>query len=160
MSLSSNILTRLTDDPSIETSASYSPDGTRIVFESDRSGRQQLYTMPAAGGPATRISFGEGRYSTPVWSPRNDLIAFTKQSKGRFGIGVIKPDGSDEQLLTASFLDEGPTWSPNGRVIMFTRETQGAQGAPGIYSVDITGRNLKPLTLGTPASEPSWGPVQ
>lgn len=160
LSLSSNILTRLTDDPSIETSASYSPDGTRIVFESDRSGRQQLYTMPAAGGPATRISFGEGRYSTPVWSPRNDLIAFTKQSKGRFGIGVIKPDGSDEQLLTASFLDEGPTWSPNGRVIMFTRETQGAQGAPGIYSVDITGRNLKPLTLGTPASEPSWGPVQ
>ena len=45
----------------------------RIVFESDRSGTQQLYVMPATGGEAQRISFGEGRYGTPVWSPRGDL---------------------------------------------------------------------------------------
>ena len=37
-----------------------------------------------------RISFGDGSYSTPVWSPRGDLIAFTKQSGGKFSIGVMK----------------------------------------------------------------------
>jgi len=129
------------------------------VFESDRSGTQQLYIMPANGGEAKRISFGQGRYGTPVWSPRGDLVAFTKQNNGRFHIGVMRTDGSEERLLTASFLDEGPTWSPNGRVIMFTRATQGAQGAPALYTVDISGRNLRRVPTQGAASDPAWSPL-
>jgi len=151
---------RRTTAPSIETAPSYSPDGRRIVFESDRSGSPQLYIMDASGGEARRISFGQGRYGTPVWSPRGDLIAFTKQSKGRFHIGVMRTDGSEERLLTASFLDEGPTWAPNGRVIMFTRETQGARGEARLYTVDITGRNLRQVPTEGGASDPAWGPLQ
>lgn len=152
--------TQLTNAPSIETAPSFSPDGSRIVFESDRSGTQQLYVMGANGGEPQRISFGPGRYGTPVWSPRGDYIAFTKQNQGRFHIGVMRTDGSEERLLTASFLDEGPTWSPNGRVIMFTRESQGADGIPGLYSVDISGRNLRRVPTPDGASDPSWGPLQ
>jgi TolB protein len=159
MDLASGQSRRLTSDASIETAPSFSPDGSQIVFESDRSGSQQLYIMPASGGGAKRISFGEGRYGTPVWSPRGDMIAFTKQSKGRFHIGVMRTDGSEERLLTASFLDEGPTWSPNGRVIMFTRETQGAGGMASLYSVDISGRNLKRVRTETGASDPAWSPL-
>lgn len=151
---------RLTSAPSIETAPSLSPDGSQIVFESDRSGTQQLYIMSANGGEARRISFGEGRYGTPVWSPRGDLVAFTKQNAGRFHIGVMRTDGSEERLLTSSFLDEGPTWSPNGRVIMFSRETQGAAGTSSLYSVDISGRNLKAVPIQGGASDPSWGPLQ
>ncbi len=151
---------RLTNAPSIETAPSFSPDGSQIVFESDRSGTQQLYVMSATGGEPRRISFGEGRYGSPVWSPRGDLIAFTKQNAGRFHIGVMRTDGSEERLLTASFLDEGPTWSPNGRVIMFTRETQGAQGAAALYSVDVSGRNLRRVATPDGGSDPSWGPLQ
>jgi TolB protein len=160
MDINSGQSVRLTNTPSIETAPSFSPDGSRIVFESDRSGTQQLYVMPAGGGEPTRISFGQGRYGTPVWSPRGDLIAFTKQSKGRFHIGVMRLDGSEERLLTASFLDEGPTWAPNGRVIMFTRESQGEQGAASLYSVDISGRNLKKVRTEGSASDPSWSPLQ
>jgi len=72
----------------------------------------------------------------------------------------MRVDGSEERLLTASFLDEGPTWSPNGRVIMFTRETQGAAGRSSLYSVDITGRNLRQVTTTTGASDPAWSPLQ
>ncbi|MGR3463833.1 Tol-Pal system beta propeller repeat protein TolB [Limimaricola sp.] len=151
---------RLTSAPSIETSPSLSPDGSQIVFESDRSGTQQLYVMPVSGGEPQRISFGEGRYGSPVWSPRGDLIAFTKQNAGRFHIGVMRTDGSEERLLTSSFLDESPTWAPNGRVLMFTRETQGASGGPQVHSVDISGRNLKPVPTGGFSSDPSWGPLQ
>ncbi|WP_170753729.1 Tol-Pal system beta propeller repeat protein TolB [Ruegeria lacuscaerulensis] len=160
MDLASGQSVRLTNTPAIETAPSYSPDGSQIVFESDRSGTPQLYIMPANGGEATRISFGQGRYGTPVWSPRGDLIAFTKQNKGRFHIGVMRTDGSEERLLTSSFLDEGPTWSPNGRVIMFTRETQGASGRATLYSVDISGRNLRPVRTPDGGSDPSWGPLQ
>ena len=151
---------RLTSSPAIETAPSFSPDGRRIVFESDRSGTQQLYIMPAGGGEAKRISFGQGRYGTPVWSPRGDLIAFTKQNKGRFHIGVMRTDGSEERLLTASFLDEGPTWSPNGRVIMFTRETRGVNGRSSLYTVDISGRNLRQVRTPDGATDPSWSPLQ
>ncbi len=160
MNINGGGVTRLTSAPSIETAPSFSPDGSQIVFESDRSGSQQLYVMPARGGEARRISFGPGRYGTPVWSPRGDLVAFTKQNAGRFHIGVMRLDGSEERLLTASFLDEGPTWAPNGRVIMFTRETQGAQGRSTLYSVDITGRNLRPVRTPEGGSDPSWSPLQ
>lgn len=151
---------RLTNTPSIETAPSFSPDGSQIVFESDRSGSQQLYIMPANGGEPRRISSGAGRYSTPVWSPRGDLIAFTKMNAGRFHIGVMRTDGSEERLLTSSDLDEGPTWAPNGRVIMFSRETLGAQGTSALYSVDITGRNLRRVSTPDGATDPSWGPLQ
>ena len=159
MQLSNGTVKRLTRSPAIETAPSFSPDGKQIVFESDRSGSQQLYIMSANGGEARRISFGSGRYGTPVWSPRGDMIAFTKQSKGRFHIGVMRLDGSEERLLTASFLDEGPTWSPNGRVIVFSRSTQGRNGTSSLYSVDISGRNLKPLITPEGASDPSWSPL-
>ncbi|SFJ71817.1 Tol-Pal system beta propeller repeat protein TolB [Celeribacter neptunius] len=159
MEIGSGQITRLTNTPAIETAPSFSPDGSQIVFESDRSGTQQLYIMPASGGEARRISSGMGRYGTPVWSPRGDLIAFTKQNQGRFHIGVMRTDGSEERLLTASFLDEGPSWSPNGRVIMFARESQGAGGESALYTVDITGRNLKRVPTNAGASDPAWSPL-
>ncbi|MBY6201284.1 Tol-Pal system beta propeller repeat protein TolB [Maritalea mobilis] len=159
LDLATGTRTRLTSAPSIETAPSFSPDGSRIVFESDRSGTQQIYVMNASGGEATRISQGSGRYGTPVWSPRGDYIAFTKQEGGRFHIGVMRTNGSEERLLTSSFLDEGPTWAPNGRVIMFTRETAGANGAPAVYSVDISGRNLQRVATPGMASDPAWSPL-
>ena len=70
LNLGSHQTTQLTDTQAIDTAPSYSPDGSQICFESDRGGTQQVYVMPASGGGANRISFGDGRYSTPVWSPR------------------------------------------------------------------------------------------
>lgn len=149
----------LTNSPAIDTSPGFSPDGRRIVFESDRSGTPQLYIMGLDGGEPTRISFGEGRYGTPAWSPKGDLIAFTKQIGDRFHIATMRTDGSGERMLTESFLDEGPTWAPNGRVVMFTRVTPGGTGQPRLHSVDITGRNMRPMNLDFAASDPSWGPL-
>jgi len=159
---------RLTDHPLADTSPSMSPDGRRVVFTSDRSGSPQLYVMNTDGSSldcpsggrdkACRISFGRGNYSTPVWSPRGDLIAFTKQTRGRFHIGVIGNDGDGERLLTEAYLDEGPGWAPNGRVITFFRENRPGAG-PQLWSVDLTGRNLRPLVTTTDGSDPAWSPL-
>ncbi|MEM7614891.1 MAG: Tol-Pal system protein TolB, partial [Pseudomonadota bacterium] len=151
--------TQLTNTAAIETEPSFSPDDSQIVFESDRAGTQQVYVMSSRGGEAQRISAGAGRYGTPVWSPRGDMVAFTKMVEGRFHIGVMRTDGTRERLLTTSFLDEGPTWAPNGRVIAFFRETAGEGGAPGLYTVDVTGRPLRRLATPNYASDPSWSAV-
>jgi TolB protein len=158
MDLRSKATTRLTDSAAIDTAPSYAPDGAKICFESDRGGRQQIYVMSAAGGSAQRISFGDGSYSTPVWSPRGDYIAFTRQAQGKFAIGVIKPDGSGERILTEGFHNEGPTFSPNGRVIMFFRDPGGNAG-PSLYSVDISGRNEQRVPTPSYASDPAWSPL-
>jgi TolB protein len=162
MDLRSKSTTRLTDTPAIDTSPCYSPDGSQICFESDRGGKPQIYVMSAQGGQAQRISFARddvnASYSTPVWSPRGDYIAFTRQGGGQFAIGLIKPDGSGERILTSGFHNEGPTFSPNGRVLMFFRDP-GGTGGPSLYTIDISGRNeLKVPTPGF-ASDPAWSPL-
>ena len=158
MDLRSKATTRLTDTPAIDTGPSYSPDGSQVCFESDRGGRQQIYVMAATGGAAQRISFGDGSYSTPVWSPRGDYIAFTRQGAAKFAIGVMKPDGSGERILTEGFHNEGPTFSPNGRVIMFFRDPGGTSG-PSLFTVDISGRNEQRVTTPSYASDPAWSPL-
>jgi TolB protein len=158
MDLRSKATTRLTDTQAIDTAPSYSPNGSQICFESDRGGRQQIYVMPAAGGAAQRVSFGDGSYSTPVWSPRGDYIAFTRQANDKFAIGVMKPDGSGERVLTEGFHNEGPTFAPNGRVIMFFRDPGGTSG-PSLFTIDISGRNEQRVPTPSYASDPAWSPL-
>jgi TolB protein len=160
MDLRTRKSSRLTTHSAIDTSPSGSPDSRFVAFNSDRGGSPQIYVMNIDGSNVHRISFGRGRYATPVWSPRGDLIAFTKQLSGEFYIGVIRPDGSGERLLTKSFLDEAPTWSPNGRVLMFFRQqpsdSKGRGGRTRLYSVDLTGHNLREVITPGDASDPAW----
>ena len=159
MDLRSRSTTRLTSQPAIDVSGSFSPDGRKIVFNSDRGGSPQIYTMNADGTKVKRISFGKGRYSAPVWSPRGDKIAFVKSLNSRYSIGVMNVDGSGERQLTESYLDEGPTWSPNGRVILFSRETKGRNGYNEIWSVDLTGQNVRRINTPGKSSDPAWSPL-
>ena len=159
MDLRSRSTTRLTSQPAIDVSGSFSPDGRRIVFNSDRGGSPQIYTMDSDGMNVKRISFGKGRYSAPVWSPRGDKIAFVRSRNGRYSIGVMNVDGSNERQLTESYLDESPTWSPNGRVILFSRETKGRNGYNEIWSVDLTGQNVRRINTPGKSSDPAWSPL-
>jgi len=163
MELSTRRIQRLTKHSAIDTSPSYSPDGGFVTFNSDRGGSQQIYVMDSNGKNIKRISFGKGRYGTPVWSPRGDLIAFTKQYQGRFFIGVMRPDGTGERLLTESYLDEGPTWAPNGRVLMYFRQQpydrNGRGGETQLWSIDLTGYNERQVITPLDASDPAWSPL-
>ncbi|MGE4061765.1 MAG: Tol-Pal system beta propeller repeat protein TolB [Rhodospirillaceae bacterium] len=153
---------KLTDHPAIDTSPSASPDGKQITFASDRGGSQQIYVMNADGSDPKRISFArdKGRYATPVWSPRGDLIAFTRYATtdGNFYIGVMKPDGSGERLLAQGFLVESPTWAPNGRVLMYFAQSRNG-GRTRLYSIDLTGYNQREIITPQDASDPAWSPL-
>jgi len=160
MDLRTRAIKRLTTDPAIDTAPSFSPDGRQIAFESDRGGgnSKQVYVMNVDGSNQHRISFGAGENGTPVWSPRGDLLAFTKQQGSHFTIGVMRPDGSGERIITDGYHDEGPTWAPNGRVLMFSREAANGRGSQ-IWSVDVTGRNERRVMTPGDASDPAWSPL-
>ena len=163
LDLGSRAVRQLTNESSINTSPSFSPDGGQVAFESDRGGTQQIYVMGASGGAAKRITFGDGRYANPVWSPRGDLIAFTKMLKGEFYIGVIRPDGSGERLITRAYHVEGPTWSPNGRVLSYFKESPTGARRQGrsaqVYTIDLTGYNEQRLSTPQDGSDPAWSPL-
>lgn len=163
MDLKSRKTRRLTNNSAIDTSPSYSPDGKFIVFESDRGGGQQLYVMRSDGGDVHRITFGQGRYANPVWSPRGDMIAFTRMYNNKFYIGVIKPDGSGERLITTAYHVEGPTWAPNGRVLSYFKEVptgpRGESRRTRVYAIDLTGYNEREVPTPGDASDPAWSPL-
>ncbi len=157
--LRTQAMTRLTSGPHIDTSPSFSPDGGRIVFNSDRAGSPQLYVMDLGSGRTERISFGSGRYASPAWSPRGDLVTFVNQQGGSFHVGLMRPDGGDERLITRSYLDDGPRFAPNGRVVVFERQEQGT-GRNRLFSIDVSGFNLREVATPLDATDPDWSPLR
>ena len=139
MDLRSRTTTRLTDTSAIDTSPSYSPDGATSSSRATAAGRSRYMSWPRMAARRSAFSFGGGRYSTPVWSPKGDYIAFTKQSGGNFAIGVMKIDGSGERILTEGFHNEGPTWVPNGLFLMFFRDLRRRR------TKNLYGRRFRPF---------------
>jgi TolB protein len=163
MNLNNQKVIRLTNNSSIDTSPSFSPDGNRVIFNSDRGGSQQIYIMDSKGNKVKRISFGKGRYATPVWAPKGELIAFTKMLNKKFYIGVMSPDGSNERLLAEGYLVEGPTWAPNGRVLMYFKQDapvdNGRSSSVNLYKIDITGFRETRIITPSDGSDPAWSPL-
>ena len=128
------------------------------MFESDRGGQQQIYAMAADGSNQRRISFGDGSYSQPAWSPRGDYIAFTKRRAGGFcdrhheagRLGRAHPDRGLPQREP----DLGPE-RPIHPVLPRSRRPVGRK----LYMVDITGRVEQPIQTPSFASDPTWSPL-
>jgi Tol biopolymer transport system component len=126
-------LRNLTNAPgSNEWGPAWSPDGTRIAFNSDREGMPQVYVMRADGTGIRRLSDVWGEY--PAWSPDGDRIAFESYMGGTTAFGdpdydvfVMDAAGSNERNLTndPDSYDGYPSWSPEGEWIAFesTRAT-------------------------------------
>lgn len=113
---------KLTDDPAGDWLPTWSPDGTRIVFTSDRDavreGWGQLYIMDADGSNLTRLTHTEHNEEHPTWSPDGSRIAFHSGC----GVAVIDTDGSNWTTLVEARDDLCvglPTWSPDSRRIAF-----------------------------------------
>ncbi len=154
--LTAKMITRLTGGSAIDTRASYAPDGQRICFESDRDGRQNIYVMNANGGTAQLIKPNGSMRRAPAWSPRGDVIAFTKLVDGRFCVGIVGLAGSRESILSEASRDDGPSFAPNGRALMFSRDPPSALATRSLVALDLT--TCDEFTVPTPnsARDPDW----
>jgi Tol biopolymer transport system component len=111
-------LHRLTDAAGYDAEGSYSPDGRRIVFCSDRSGHPELYVMNADGSAVRPLTRSGGCYNGgPFFSPDGKQIVFRsdRKKKDYLQIYIMNADGSQERALTdTNGVNWGPFWYKDG----------------------------------------------
>ena len=97
-----------------------SPGGERVLFQSNRTGRWEIYVMDADGSNMVQLADRPGDNVTPVWSPDGARIAFAASPGGNSDIYVMDAVGSEWKRLTDHPGDDShPHWSPDGSRIVF-----------------------------------------
>ena len=152
-------LTRLTDDPAIDTEPAWSADGNQIYFTSDRSGGPQVYrTDVAARGRVQRVTFGSSYNARPRLSPDGRTLAFVTREGSDYRIAVqdLGSVNGGVRVLTRGSLDESPAFAPNGMSILYAGRANG-RGTLATVSVDgLVTQRLK--SDRGEVREPVWGP--
>src|SRR6266704_2984212 len=130
----------------------WSPDGRKIVFQSDRTQRNDwdIYVVNWDGSSLKRLTAGAATDQDPAWSPDGRRIAFLRDGS----IHVMNADGTGVTRLSFTGFDSHPSWSPDGSRIVFASSRTGVNA---IHVMDADGTNVIQLT-GDSAIDysPSW----
>lgn len=117
----------LTETPGNDLAPAWSPDGTKIAFESNRDGTLAVWTMNADGTDQRRLKPGLSGYQ-PAWSPDGKKLAFTSARDGTDDILVMNADGTGEAVNVTSSsgcCERYPSFSPDGTKLAFTSTRDG-----------------------------------
>ena len=126
--LESGEIRTISDTPASD--PQWSPDGESIAFVSDplpnddRRDNEDIFVVPAEGGPTRLLTPGTQRYRdyAPSWSPDSTRLAFVSERNGFSNLYTIGLDGRNRTPLTDTELDQHrPRWSPDGRSIAFVQ---------------------------------------
>jgi hypothetical protein len=148
-------VTRLTNNPAVDTQPAWSRDGSRIAFTTNRDGNNEIYLMNADGGNQTNLTNDAGDDQYPAWSPDGQWIAFSSNREGNWEIYKVRVDGSELTNLTNNSTDDlYPAWFSGG--LLGGREriafTTNRDGNNEIYLMNPGGENPENIT-NNPASD-------
>jgi Tol biopolymer transport system component len=122
---------QITFDPAGDKFPDYSPDGTQLAFESDRSGNWDIWILPSAGGVATQVTVDTNYDARARWCPSGNDIAFETDRTLEDGLQaypccdifvIPASGGTPTQITTFTGYDERPDWSPDCTQIIFSSD--------------------------------------
>lgn len=108
----------LASSPEIETEPFFFPNGSGIVFVSDRGGTPQIYRTGLSNGASSRITFNGSQNLSPRISPDSENLAYTSLRNGNYVIVTMKLATGEERVLSNGPDDLSPSFSPNGMQVM------------------------------------------
>ena len=159
MDLGSKQTRRLTDDSAIDTSPSYSPDGSQIVSRGDRGGEAAaLRDARPSGGEAKRSRSATGAIRRRCGRPRATCIAFTRQKDAEFGHRRDEAGRGGELHYSGGVPQRGADLRAQ-RAVPDVLPRPGGAGGAHIYMADIFGHGEFQVPTPAYASDPSWGPL-
>lgn len=146
----------------------WSPDGTRLVFESTQTGHSELFEINTDGTGEKQLTFDNATATRASWSPDGNQIAFASRSSPNAGyqLYLIPADGGPETPVmqdNCNCNELDPAWSQDGTRLAF--DSRRDQQASRIYVIDLTTHLITPVTVSpadvarqTQDSNPTWAP--
>jgi len=140
---------RLTKLTNIETSYPFwSPDGVRIVFQSDRNDdNSEIYVSSSDGTGIVRLTHNPATDQTPVWSPDGTKIVFQSERDGNRELYSMDPDGANQVNLTNHPMEDShPKFAPDGSHIIFDSDRDRPGEFTQVYQMNLDGSGLERVT--------------
>jgi Tol biopolymer transport system component len=136
-----------------DVAAQISPDGRTIAFDTVGV----LWTAPATGGKARRLTDDYFDIAQPDWSPDGKTLAFQSYRDGIFNLWTVRADGTHlEQLTHGPYDHREPRYSPDGRYLAFSSDLAGSYA---IYTLDLHTSDISLITdTAAEEYEPAWSP--
>ncbi|MFA5034618.1 MAG: FlgD immunoglobulin-like domain containing protein [Candidatus Margulisiibacteriota bacterium] len=149
-------LIQLTSSDAWDFEPSWSPDGSKLAFSSNRSGDYDIWVMNENGTGLANLTSNPAYDGKPSWSPDGAKIAFVSDRSGNKDIWSMNADGTNlKQLTDLTIIDTDPTWSPDGLKIVFA-SNRSANFDLWVINVDGIGSPTKLTSSEADDREPSW----
>lgn len=131
---------------------SFSPDGTRILFQERIDDNTEIFSVNADGTLPVNLSQNPAKDVAPAFSPDGSKIAFSSNRGGSlslYQIYVMNADGSDQKMIFGDRAQSGdPAWSPDGKQVIFANDREGGRtGNFELFSIPADGGLEKRLTV-------------
>jgi TolB protein len=149
---------QLTNNQDFDGEPSWSPDGQKIAFTSDRNGNMDIFVMDINGRNVIQLTSHEADDFSPTWSPDGTKIAFISEADGYSNIYQMKSDGTERVQLTNYLHASFPVWSPDGTKIALINllEYVNEEGLAILHVDSGEIENLKLFSPNPLSIRPAW----